>query len=131
MMLAIRYGLRKGYQTFEIYGALGGEIGHTIANIQALTFLARQGARGTLMDRHTCVTVIGSGCIRFDPARRGSISIFALDRETRGVTLEGLRYKLADATLTNTFPIGVSNAFIGMEGAVSVREGALLIVWDR
>jgi len=128
MMLAIRYGLDKGYRAFEIYGGLGGRIDHTIANIQAMTFLARQGARGKLIDRTTCATVICSGRIEFDAAQQGGISVFALDKEVYGVTERGLRYPLTDATLTNAFPVGISNAFVGEKSVVSVREGALLII---
>jgi len=128
MMLAIRHGLSEGYQTFEIYGGLGGRIDHTIANIQALTFLARQGARGRLIDRSACATVICSGSIEFDAAQQGCISVFALDEEVYGVTERGLQYPLTNATLTNAFPVGVSNVFIGEKSAVSVREGTLLII---
>jgi len=131
MMLAIRYGLGKGYRSFELYGGLGGELSHTLANIQALTFLARRGARGTLVGRDARATVICSGHVAFDAAQRGMISLFALDEEVQGVTLEGLEYPLSGATLTNAFPLGVSNAFTGEKSAVSVRKGALLILWEQ
>ena len=129
MMLAIRYGLDKGYQTFEIYGGIGGRIDHMIANVQALTFLASHGACGRLVGHNTCATVICSGSIEFEAEKHGVISIFALDKEVQGVTVCGLQYPLTEATLTNTFPLGVSNAFIGQASVVSVREGALLIIW--
>ncbi|MCL1854196.1 MAG: thiamine diphosphokinase [Clostridia bacterium] len=128
MMLAIRFGLSKGYQAFEIVGGLGGRIDHTIANIQAITFLARRGARGVLVDRNTRATVICSGNIEFDATERGTISVFALDKEVHGVTERGLRYPLTDATLTNAFPVGVSNSFVGEKSVVSVRDGTLLII---
>jgi len=131
MMLAIRYGLDKGFQTFEIYGGLGGRIDHTIANIQAITFLARHGARGKLIDRNTWATVICADSIAFDATESGIISVFALDGEVHGVTECGLQYPLTNATLTNSFPIGVSNAFVGVRSVVSVREGALLIILQK
>ena len=48
MMLAVRLGLEKGYTEFAIYGGLGGRLDHTLANLQILTHLARNGAVGTL-----------------------------------------------------------------------------------
>lgn len=131
MMLAIRYGLDKGYQTFRLYGGLGGRIDHMMANIQALTFLARGGARGTLIGQNVHATVICRGGIRFSSNERGILSVFALDNQVYGVTERGLQYPLTDAVLTNAFPVGVSNAFIGQESDISVRDGALLIIWQR
>ena len=131
MMLAIRYGLGKGFTTFEIYGGLGGRLDHTIANIQALTFLARQGARGKLVSRNTWASVICADSIAFDAAESGTISVFALDEEVHGVTEYGLQYPLTKATLSNSFPIGVSNAFVGVRSVVSAREGALLIILQK
>ncbi|MCL1964572.1 MAG: thiamine diphosphokinase [Firmicutes bacterium] len=131
MMLAIRHGLDKGYRIFELYGGLGGQLDHTLANIQALTFLARHGARGTLIDMHTRATVICSGSLSFEAAERGTVSLFALDETVEGVTLSGLAYPLVDAALTNAFPLGARNAFTGEKSAVSVRKGALLIVWEK
>jgi len=130
-MLAIRYGLQKGYLSFDIYGGLGGRMDHTIANIQALTYLARNGARGKLIDRDTCATVICSGSIELDAAGWDILSVFALDGEVHGVTMCGFKYPLNDATLTNAFPIGVSNEFAGEKGIVSVCEGALLIILQK
>ena len=46
--------------------------------------------------------------------------------KAEGVTLRGLKYELTDAVVTNSFPIGVSNEFIGKEAAVTVRNGTLL-----
>ena len=130
MMLAIRLGLQKGYRSFELYGGLGGRIDHTVANIQALLFLARRGARGTLVMRATRATVIQRDSIAFHTAGFGTLSIFSLDGESRGVTARGFKYPLVDATLTNEFPLGVSNEFIGEKSSVSVRDGTLLIIWE-
>lgn len=130
MMLAVRAGLKRGYRHFALYGGLGGRLDHTVANLQTLAFLAKKGARGTLFGQTTHATVIRSDTLRFDTSARGTISIFSLDERAFGVTLCGLQYPLTDATLTNTFPLGVSNAFTGAPSSVSVREGALLILWE-
>lgn len=36
MLAAIKEGLAAGYEQFELYGALGGRLDHTLANIQCL-----------------------------------------------------------------------------------------------
>ena len=44
-MLAIRYGLEQGYQTFDLYGGSCVRMDHTLSILQALGFLVRHGAR--------------------------------------------------------------------------------------
>ena len=47
--------------------------------------------------------------------------------DARGVTISGAQYPLDDASLSEEFPLGVSNHFIGKPITVSVRSGSLLI----
>ena len=76
-------------------------------------------------------TVIQNGALQFSSSHTGNISVFCPDGEARGVTLTGLHYPLRDAVLTSGFPLGVSNQFAGRPASVSVRDGALLVMWDH
>ena len=51
-----------------------------------------------------------------------------MGERAQGVTLKGLKYELTDALITNSFPVGVSNEFIGKEAEITVRDGTLLIL---
>ena len=63
------------------------------------------------------------------PARyEGTFSIFALDEEVGGVTLEGMKYPLSEAVITNRFPIGVSNEIIGKSACIKVKSGLALVI---
>lgn len=46
---ACKEGLARGYESFVLHCALGGDVGHELANIQTLAFLRERGARGTLL----------------------------------------------------------------------------------
>lgn len=133
MLAAIREGRKAGYQTFYIYGGRGGRLDHTLANIQCLAYLAKQGARGHLIGQREAVTVIREGSISFAadfPAGENRyISVFCYGERAEGVTLRGLKYPLRDAVLENTFPIGVSNEFVGKAASISVKKGMLLVVY--
>lgn len=57
------------------------------------------------------------------------ISVFALDNTVSGVDEINLKYELSDASLTNAFPLGVSNEFLKDKvSTIRVKEGHLLVV---
>lgn len=131
-MLAVRHGLRLGYREFFLYGSLDGpRLDHTIANFQVLTFLAEHGAYGYLVGRDYILTVLKDGSLTFPAGAEGTISVFCMGRDAKGVTERGLYYPLEDAVLTSGFPLGASNHFTGAEAEISVEDGCLLILWDR
>lgn len=131
-MLAIKRGLEMGCGQFLLYGALDGDrLEHTVANYQALMFLADRVARGWLIGKKQIATVIKNGGIAFPAGCKGYLSVFCLGPDARGVAIRGTKYKLEDATLTADFPLGVSNQFTDEPGQVLVKNGKLLLIWDR
>ena len=132
LMLAIRLGLERGCREFFLYGAMDGpRLDHTVANFQALSYLAEHGAWGWLIGRDYVATCLKNGSLRFPQKAEGIVSVFCQGPDAQGVDLTGLQYPLRDAVLTAAFPLGVSNHFIGEAAVVSVRRGRLLCLWDR
>lgn len=136
MMLAARLGLEKGYTNFEIYGGLGGRLDHTLANIQTLTFLNRHNAVGTLIGDGYALKVVTNGVISFgkdlpENTAGNTCSVFSLSDVSTNVTIQGFHYEVEGATLTNSFPLGVSNEFTGRKGSISVSNGTLAVLWNR
>ncbi|WWR17168.1 thiamine diphosphokinase [Lachnospiraceae bacterium JLR.KK008] len=131
-LAAIRHGLENGYREFHLYGALGGRLEHTIANLQCLHFLKNAGAVGYIWDGTVMITLIRNESLSFRKEMEGLVSVFAVGGEARGVTEKGLRYALDDAVVRCDFPIGVSNEFTGQKAEIEVRDGSLLIVvrWE-
>ena len=130
VMLAIRHGLEAGCQVFLIYGGMEGKrLDHTIANLQALSFLRAHGARGYLIGREQVATVIENEKAVFSGCE-GILSVFCMGEPATGVTIRGMKYQLEDGTLTADFPLGVSNHFAGRNSEISVKNGKLLMIWD-
>lgn len=127
---ALRQGLERGYRRFVLLGCLGGRLGHTVANLQLLSWLSVQGARGVLLGGGEAAAVVAGGQLSFPASMEGFVSVFCVGGTARGVTLEGLKYPLDHAGLTSDFPLGVSNEFVGLPARVSVEEGTLLVVWE-
>lgn len=129
MLVAIKEGLKAGYREFHIYGGCGGRIEHTIANIQSLAYLAEHDAIGILHDRDTVITMLTNGTLTLPAELTGYLSVFSYGEKAEGVCLRGVKYPLEQATLTDAFPLGVSNEFIGQQAELSVEKGRLLIVY--
>ena len=131
-MLAVRLGLQQGCGEFLLYGSLDGpRLDHTVANFQTLQFLADHGAVGYLIGNTTMATVVKNGKITFPAGLSGTISVFCMGPDAVGVTEKGLFYGLENGTLTSGFPLGVSNHFTGEEVTISVKNGSLLVLWER
>ena len=131
-MLAIKKGLELGYREFLLYGSLDGpRLDHTVANFQALQYLADRGATGYLIGKDYIVTCVKDGSIRFSSEAEGIVSVFCMGADAAGVTIQGLQYPLEEGTLTAGFPLGVSNHFIGEPAEISAKKGSLLVLYDR
>lgn len=128
-MLALKWGWAQGYRHFRLLGGTGGRADHTMANVQALAWLAARGGRGVLVAPDACATIVRDGTLHFRARADSTFSVFAYGGEARGVTLTGLYYPLRNGTLSPDFPLGVSNHFTGKPVSVQVQSGALLVYW--
>lgn len=128
MMLAVKLGLQRGYRNFVMLGSVGGRLDHTLANLQTLLYLAEHDARGVLYGENTVITAVRNDTLTVSGT--GTISVFCLSGEAKGVTEEGLLYSLSDATMVSGYPIGVSNEFLDSPGKISVRDGSLIVLWS-
>lgn len=131
-MLAVRMGLDAGCKQFFLYGSLDGpRLDHTVANFQTLQFLADRGAKGYLIGKTQIATVIKDGSQIFPAHMEGIVSVFCMGKDVSGVTLQNLKYTLQDGTLSAGFPLGVSNHFIGKASVISVKDGSLLVIFEK
>lgn len=131
MLSALRIALEKGYRKFFLYAATGGRLEHTIANIQCLLFLKRQGAEAWIVDGMGGIFVMENETKSFLESQQGYVSVFTIGDRAEGVTLRGLKYPLENYTMTNDYPIGISNEFIGEQAVIEVREGTLVVIMEN
>ena len=128
MLCSPRAGIQRGYREFHLYGGTGGRLDHTLANIQCLAWLARQGLHGCLYGDGTLITAVYNGALSLGALDKGTVSVFALGTQAEGVSISDLKYSVNDITLSCDYPLGVSNEFIGLPARIAVRNGSLLIV---
>lgn len=125
-MAALKEGMRRGYTDFRIYAGTGGRMDHTLANIQCLIYLKNRGAVGYLVDGGGMMFIIQNETVHFQKSLTGCLSLFSLVEESRGVTIEGMKYPLDRAVVRNDFPIGISNEFVGEAASIAVEDGTLV-----
>ena len=130
MGYALNLAMERGYTRFILLGGLGGRLDHTVATLQLIVHLSKMGAVGILAGNGQAATAITGRSFSFPDTMRGYCSVFSQGGTARGVTLEGLKYPLENAQLTEDFPLGVSNEFLGVPARVTVKDGTLLLVWE-
>ncbi len=129
-LLAIKEAFHKGYKNFRIFGCVGGRLDHTIANIQAASYITENGGNAIFYGNNENFTVIKNSKIEFEKNKTGNISIFALEN-CKNVSIKGLYYETENNNLSTNFPLGVSNKFINKYSLISVEKGKLLIIWEN
>ena len=127
-VLAVKEGIARGFEYFLLYGCTGGRADHYFATVQTLYHIAREGFHGYLVGDAMVSTVIVNRSLHFSP--NGIVSVFSLTDESQGVDIEGLKYPLSNATLCNDIPLGLSNEGTGAPAKISVKRGALYVMWE-
>lgn len=126
--LAARIALERGYTELRFFCVLGGRVSHSIANIQMLRDLKRQGAVGVLFGESCALFLLERKSVRI-PRYGGYLSLFALD-ETAVVSETGVKYPLDRHKLTNSFPLGVSNEITAEFAEITVHTGLCAVVLE-
>lgn len=120
------------YQPAEIvmYGALGGRLDHSLANIHLLWTAHRAGVRMRIESRQNRLRLLSPLFPQLEIKRDGYryVSLLPLESPVTGITLDGFRYPLLDATLTTGSTRGISNELVADRGTISIKSGLLLVM---
>ena len=129
MSLALEAGCARGFKSFVIYGGGGGRMDHFWANLQEMGRLSRCGYEVRMVCCGYEVIALTGGVLKLPSRAQGTlVSVFCHGEQAKGVSLEGLKYPLVNATLTCDKPLGVSNEYTGETACVTVENGTLLII---
>lgn len=127
--LAARIAAERGYNELRFFCALGGRVSHSLANIQMLRYLRRRDVSGVLYGERCAVLLLEKESISI-PRFGGYLSLFALD-DTAVVSEKGVKYPLDRHTLTNDFPLGVSNEITSEFAEITVHSGLCVVVLEE
>lgn len=130
-MLCIKYALSMGCESIYIYGALGGRFDHTMANVQALEYIIKNGAVGYLVDTQNIVTMQGISSRVYPKLDNFKYYSILAVSDNALVTSTGLKYPLNNTTLTRNFPLGVSNVILEDKANLTVHSGLILVTYSK
>ncbi len=125
--LALHRAVSEGVSGILIFGALGGRLDQTIANLLLLTLpeLSRVDLR--IVDGNQEAFVIHDET-RIEGQPGDTVSLIPLGGDAVGITSSGLEWGLDDDRLHYGSTRGVSNVLTAEEASVCVRQGLLLCV---
>ncbi|MHB9095976.1 MAG: thiamine diphosphokinase [Eubacteriales bacterium] len=125
--LAFNWALKKMPKEIVLLGAVGTRLDHTLANIHLLYKGLKAGIPCRIIDEKNEITVVeGHGTIT--GGRFTYVSLLPLTPEVHGITLEGFKYPLHQATLKTGDSLGVSNVLEGEVGEIYTGSGKLLVI---
>ncbi|WP_314587765.1 thiamine diphosphokinase [Paenibacillus terrigena] len=130
--MALELALEQNPSEIVIYGALGTRIDHSLSNIHLLRRTLEAGVHCTLIDPHNEICIMDAS--RPYHVKKTSftyVSLLPLSLQVTGVTLEGFRYPLHQATLTIGKSLSVSNELEKELGTITITDGLLLVMLTR
>ena len=96
---ALNLMISKGASSAILYGALGGRIDHTLANIRLLLQFAKKGLAVQLVGEKNRLTVLVPGQYQLKSSTFQYLSFFALESTVTHLSLERVKYPLTNYTL--------------------------------
>lgn len=130
-MMAVRFALEEGFREFHLLAVLGGRFDHSFGNLSVAAYLAERTGVCYLYGEGENAVMVHNQKITMKGSIGGLLSVFSWSGHSYGIDYRGLKYPLRNATLSNTFPLGISNEFIKEEAEISVRDGTILIITER
>lgn len=128
MELAFERAKSQRYDTVYAFGALGGRLDHTLANIQVGARFSELGLSVFMVgDQSVLVYVTGPDAFEAEAREEGTVSVFALSDVCEGVFERGMEWDLDDVELTNRTSEGLSNELKGEPVMIGVEKGTIVI----
>lgn len=129
--LAMAYAVEQGCDEILVVGGLGGRFDHSLANIQNMVGFSLKGINVHLIDQTTQIYIITNQTLPLTPLLGYAVSVLSWTPVSTGVTLTGMAFPLTNATLTDDFPLGVSNEVVEDHATVQVKSGTLLVICSK
>ncbi len=129
--LAVEAAVARGADDLVLIGGLDGRLDHTLSVLGILEDAHGRGLHAIALSGYNRVRYLVSTSTLLPRSGYKYLSLLAADRRVRGVSIEGCKYPLKNATLSSRLQFAVSNEIVENCALVSVRRGAVYVVEAR
>lgn len=126
--LAFDWAFERGFERACVFGALGGRLDHTVANLQLFCRFSEAGMQvAGIGDAWALRVLAGPATLHLPAFTHGTVSVFAATDKAEGVVERGMEYAFDGDVLSNRTTRGLSNELTGAPASVSVERGTLYV----
>lgn len=132
LQAAAEIALQRSYSKIVLTACLGGRLDQSVANLHLLEWIYDQGGSGVLVDDGN-IAFFWDGTPLILKREKGYqfLSILPLDRHIEGVSLQGVKYPLVNASLTRGSTLSISNEIVASQAHLSAKNGRMLVIRSR
>lgn len=124
LAFTLALGMKATHIVF--YGGLGSRWDHSMANIHLLWRCKNEGVEGEIIDPWNRIRIIDRETW-LSPIYE-YVSLIPFTPTVKGVTLEGFKYPLVNATLEWGNSVGISNELVADQGKITIKTGSLILI---
>ena len=129
--MALKLAIENHSKNITIIGGIGTRIDHTLGNIGILKEALENNVSAKIINENNEIMLIKNSCMINKNDKFKYISLIPLTTLISGVTLEGLKYKLDNATINAGESIGISNEQIEDTAKIIIQEGIAILIFSK
>ncbi len=129
--LAVETAIVRGADDIVIVGGLDGRLDHTMSVLGILEDLNARSVHAIALDGMNRARYLKSSSTLIPHSGYKYLSIIAVDEKVKGVSIEGCKYPLKNATLTRRLQFAISNEIEVNCALVSVRKGSVFVIESK
>ena len=125
--LGLELAEQDGASEIVVWGGTGSRLDHSLSNLFSASALVLLGIKVCFRSPREDVHLINDRLVL--PGKVGdTVSLITLGDESRGVTLRGFQYPLANATLNGRWQHAVSNVIADPDPEVAIGSGVVAVI---
>ncbi|HEY8344658.1 MAG TPA: thiamine diphosphokinase [Bacillota bacterium] len=127
--LAVQTVINRNVQEIIIYGAIGDRLDHTLGNLSLLYQAMESGVKAVIVGLRERIFLLGPDeTLTLSPTENTFFSLLPLYPGVEGVTEQGAKYPLANASIPFGSTRGIHNEFKTGPVTISINRGYAFVI---